>query len=58
MTAELEDMIKTYLTQNLSISISIETRDGSYGESNGLRVNVMLELDGEVITQSQDYVSL
>lgn len=58
MTAELEDMIKTYLTQNLGISISIENRDGSYGESNGLRVNVLLELDGEVIAQSQDYVSL
>lgn len=58
MTAELEDMIKTYLKQNLGISISIENRDGSYGESNGLRVNVLLELDGEVISQSQDYVSL
>lgn len=58
MTEELEDMIKTYLTQNLGISISIENRDGSYGESNGLRVNVLLELDGEVIAQSQDYVSL
>ena len=58
MTAELEDMIKTYLTQNLGISISIENRDGSYGESNVLRVSVLLELDGEVIAQSQDYVSL
>lgn len=58
MTAELEDMIKTYLTQNLGISISIENRDGSYGDRDGLRVTVLLELDGEVITQSQDYVSL
>lgn len=58
MTEELEDMIKTYLTQNLGISISIKNRDGSYGESDGLRVSVLLELDGEVIAQSQDYVSL
>lgn len=53
-----QEMVKEYLKENLSISVWTEKYYGDYGNRDGFKVSVTVDLDGEQIAESSDYSTL
>ena len=55
---ELYAVIREYLKENLEVTVWTEKHYGEYGGADGVKVTVMVNLDGELITESYDYTGL
>ena len=55
---ELHTAIHEYLKENLEVTVWTEKHYGEYSGADGVKVTVMVNLDGELITESYDYTGL
>lgn len=55
---ELHDVIREYLKESLEITVWTEKHYGEYGGADGVKVTVIINLDGEQIAESYDYTGL
>lgn len=54
----LNEVIREYLKENLEICVWTEKHYGDYGNADGVKVTVTLNLEGEELTSSYDYTGL
>lgn len=54
----IEEIIKEYLKDNMSVTVITEKHYGEFGDRDGFKVTVQIELDGEIISSSSDYSTL
>ena len=57
-TEEVQDIVREYLKENLTVCVITEKYYGDYGSGEGVKVKVQLFLEGEQICSEYDYTSL
>lgn len=55
---ELQQAMKEYIKENLSLSVRTEKQYVAFGNSCGIKVTVKLSVEGEDFAEEYDYTSL
>lgn len=55
---ELQQVMKEYIKENLSLAVRTEKQYVSYGGCASIKVTVKLSVEGEDIAEEYDYMSL